>query len=479
MNLQFKDDDNQITLSDIWKLAMNQNNQSVQEEFDSNQFFQNLNILLQSHHISSLMQIIQQIHLYDMSELFCVLNSQLFDFIFREISSFSPESPKEYVMACLTFCCEITLLKKVNKLNKKANVFNPIIDTFSAFITPDFIKNIIALISNSEFTVPSLWIFANTFIRNEEIFQNYLSHIDLFQMLQQLSTSDNHKITSICSLILKRLLKSTLNSYFHDHLQNWIEIFNILLHHDHLFTQFKCIQSFSKLIRHFYFSFSLDSNEAFNQLIIEIISTFFNVDDSLLFGSTLLLILSIIETLEYKQNSPNPNPNDPFTPFLSNIPIPEIIKTGFLSKIPFIQEATSALFSFLITLDSPFTLFLVSETDIIESLFNAINDSCYQGKEKMKTSVLHIFQRNDLSQVYIAILSNGGYSFLCDSLNCGSVHSKEKIIRIFSQVLILFPGELISIVNDDLFDQLTEIVESDDKIAISAQALLDDLHSYI
>lgn len=444
----------------------NQNStQNIEEKkkFDCISFLQNECIpLIKQNQIHKIFEIENIIKQYDTSELICVLNSQLTKFVFDEISNINSNRSKEFINSCLNICIWITSIRD--------SKYDFIIKRYQELITPNFIQSIKKILISKENLIQSLLIVSNTFYQNKEIYDEYNSDdLNIIKILTTFSNIEDERIKSVCSLILKRILRCNFesNQFLLPLFDDLISTSKKFFMSNSIFSHIKTFQMLSKLIRHYSSDLKLQINSNFNQFIIDTIVHFTSSDNIIIFGNVLHLILSIIEV---NQKGNMDYITSLFTSFQNSLW--QVIKIGLSSTATFIQSASSEIFSFFITYPSPLTLQMLANSDLIPFSFNLVGNSSFEGKEIMRKAVFYLFLRNDVN--FVTLLENGGMQFLCDNLQSWP----SEIIPIYNCLLCRYP-QIVREILGQIIDDLDEIIFSNNEInedlQISAQALKEDI----
>ena len=87
-------------------------NEYLEEEevlkFDPDLFLEKVRLLINQNQINIIYEIEEMIQLFDISELFSVLNSQLAKYVFDRITNISQAMPRKFIMTCLNLCVFFT-----------------------------------------------------------------------------------------------------------------------------------------------------------------------------------------------------------------------------------------------------------------------------------------------------------------------------------------------------------------------------------
>lgn len=439
-------------------------------EFDVNLFFTRLKLLLNQNQTDLLYEIEEQIKPFDYIELFGVLNSQLSSYVFHQIENFSDETPPQFIISCLNLCTFFTSIN-INKTltkngqterEKKKRLLIELQKRYQDFITPKFIDSLKAMLNSEIFLNRSLLLISTIFYQTENLYE----YINVFEILDHFVITGNEQILSICSLILKRLLKCDFQS-------NWIKKFpdQILdklfqysitfLDSKFIFAQIKTLQMLSKLVLIY-----LD-----HDTIVKSVDFFKNVinnyaisDEIIYFGNILHLILSIME----KTQSTNF-----ISLFFNEICICEIIKQGLSSNFIYIQSASTDILSILISLPSQNSIKMLIDSNMVEFIVQTIYNSNFKEKEKIRKAFFRLFWRDDIN--FEDILENNGIRFLIESISMWP----NEIIHIFNMLIMKYPNLVGILFEKGIINDLDELILNDQEIdengRISAQALKMDI----
>lgn len=432
-----------------------------EKKFDMELFFKNLKLLIFQNQVDLLFQIEEQIKPFNITELFCVLNSQLPKYVFNHIENCSNDEQPQFLMSCLKLCYSFTSIN----VKKNPRKFLGIQKRYQDFITEKFIDSLKQMLNHEDLTIPSLLIISNTFYQLEQIYEYY----NIFEILEKYSKSEDDKIISICSLILKRLLRCDFHSNWNENFpvqifDTIVKLSNIFLRSTSVFAQIKSLQTLAKLIITYRDQIYQLKNFDFNKHIIEIINYFSDSTESAVFGNILYIILLFIEK--------NKNMEQLFS-FFEEIEICKIIKNGLSTNISFIQMASSDILLFLISFPSPFTLQLLVDSKMIEFIIQTIRNSCFKGKEKIRKAVFGLFLREDLS--FDEIFESDGVLFLIENISMWA----SEIIPILKMLIIKHPRLVEDLLNLNIISELDFLIFEDQQIdehtRISAQALKKDI----
>ena len=437
-------------------------NESIHENivnsFDCDRFLSNV-VKLHNHNLDAIFEIEKQLTLYKDYNTPVIKNSILPELIMRfienvETSNFSPE----FLLSALKICSLITARKG---------------EDFSVFVNQKLIQSFFTLMesSNDEFKVFSFLCFANTCFINENTYS--FCPKNLFQTLINFLKLNIPINATICSVVLKKITK-----FIHKNPNDfdaWIGIAEMILQTENAFAKMKIIRAIPKLIQS-----ELNFLVKYNNFIVSIFNSFHKSQDLFIFGNILYLLMSIIDFTVYEDFSQKSlfssqkDKNHLCVNIIFQYPLLDIIKNGLLFDHSTIQKSSAEILCFFI--DNIELLSSNKNCDLIEVLFHIVDVSNYDGKEKVKKVLYHLFWRTDLLDIFEKIFKLGGLQFLVDNLTADDPYM---VIQTLNRIIMMFPDKISELYDLGIFHQIDNLILScennDSQLLYAAQALKEDI----